>query len=195
MDDDKTYYIMIRTPVAHYDSSPYIYGWSDSKSVVKAFMKQRSKKKYKIQKATADEIGKMFGHNDLIEDLKIDYLKLRSSINGEKYTLFMTLNEKIEAESKIQRILRDLCSLSNIYVKDPKKDTMYYLHLFLHIKSQYAEALECIGYHPKEIDTLFASAEDDSHVFQRYNYYHNISDGGYFDYSLEAFVRAMREDM
>lgn len=129
------------------------YGWSTNKNIIKAFRKQRNQKKYKIIKMSENEISKTFSEDIDDIDAMIDYIKLRSVKTNEKMTLFLTLNEMRETEKKIQRMFLDQASLSRI------QGTGNYLQMFLHLDNYYADALYFIGFRPREVDDLFPSAD------------------------------------
>lgn len=188
------------------------YGWSDSKSVLKCFFDQRDKKKYRVVKVDDDDIAKNFDEDVIDDSTKIDFVKLKSATTLEEVCLFMTKNELIEAEIRIQRLFEDLSSLEN------KK----YINMILNLKPKYAEALYYLGYRPPEIDIMFPSADDmDNYsneseteyllttayeeLIMRDNY------GGYAHkvlgpdvlsdpfrrmiYSVESFIKVLRDDM
>lgn len=128
------------------------YGWSSSKSVIKAFLKQRNPKKYDILKIDTDEVGSIT--EDIDDDgCMIDYIKIRSAKTDEEICLFLTRNELKECEIFIQQMFIDQASLSNI------DGDGNYVNMFLALDKYYADALFLIGYKPKEVDILFPSAD------------------------------------
>lgn len=129
------------------------YGWSKSKSVVKAFIEQRSSKKYQIIKVDTDDLPRNISEDIDDDRYMIDFVKLRSAKTDEETLLFITQNELKECEMKIQLRFTDQASLSNI------DGNGNYLDMFLAIDDYYADALYFIGYRPKEVDILFSSAD------------------------------------
>lgn len=187
------------------------YGWTHSKSVVLAFIKQRSEKKYKIQKIPITTIERIYGE-DLDDDTMINYVELKSVESGEKVNLFITKVELNEAEKKIQRYFRDLSSLAKY------DDCMKLLELVMNLQPYYGSALFFLGFRPPEIDDLFASADpsDDYSnidgveevIDECYNnpgeIYPNMSPVGpsvvedicrKVIYSLESFIKVLKDDM
>lgn len=194
------------------------YGWSTNKNIIKAFRKQRNQKKYKIIKMSENEISKTFSEDIDDIDAMIDYIKLRSVKTNEKMTLFLTLNEMRETEKKIQRMFLDQASLSRI------QGTGNYLQMFLHLDNYYADALYFIGFRPREVDDLFPSAdyhddyssiekieeEIDAAYEEMYQFPREIvkkttesavglavieDASNKIYYSLESFIKVMKDDM
>jgi len=185
-----------------------IYGWTSSKKMLKAFLQQRDEKKYSIFKMDKDQIGEIFHHNDLPEEKMLSILKVKSSSSGEKFALFITPSELQECEKKIQKLFDDLCSLQS--VKCSNREQMYYLNLIIHLKKKYFDALEYIGYSPPELDILFPSADDmNDRYYEGMDYKCGYKDFGnivpgmtavadtsrLIIYSLESFIRVMKEDL
>ena len=130
------------------------YGWSFSKNVVKAFLSQRTQGKYDYTKVYIDEEGypEIDGY-EIDDSNMINFVKLKSVSNGEYFDLFITANEMMEAEKRIQKYFRDLCAISMI---DGKGD---YMQMVLNIDEYYASALDFIGYRPPEISAMYTSAD------------------------------------
>lgn len=129
------------------------YGWSESKSVIKAFLQQRNPEKYKVYKFNKEEIPV-----SVVDDLDdpfnmIDFIKLKSAATHEEFYLFMTIIEMKSCEKRIQEMFINKCSLSNI-----NKDGNY-LEMFLNLDEYYADALFYIGFRPEEVDILFPSSD------------------------------------
>lgn len=128
------------------------YGWSESKSVIKAFLQQRSPNKYKVYKINKEDITpSMDDINDSYN--MIDYIKLKSALTQEEFSLFMTMGEMKECEKRIQRMFIDQCALSNI------EGNGNYLEMFMNLDEYYADALFYIGFRPEEIDIMFPSSD------------------------------------
>jgi len=218
----KKYYIVYRVfsrkERPWFSDTSRIYGWTNNKQVLKAFMQQRDSKKYVSYEMDKEEIGEIFSSTHLPIESMIDMTSsLKSSSTGETIAFFSTANEFTEAQKRIHRIFIDLSSLSNIESK--KKDTEYFVKMFLGLKEKYIEALHYIGYRPKEIDILFDSVEDqmskvevihrldtayESFGPREWDYVHGDMQLGYsvledvsekIIYSLESFVKALREDL
>ena len=215
--EDKIYFLLYRV----YDrkerpdlkENVRMYGWTSNKKVLRAFLNQRDKKKYTVFKATEEEIGIAYSHNDLCPENMISMLKLCSVKDGEIYPLFMTALEMNEVEKKIQRMFREKCSISNIKLHD-EKDDIYFINLFLNLRDEYSEALHYIGYRPPEVGQLFPSTEYDvddtlntaygEHLFDMEDYSSDDQALGIsvlddvskqILYSLESFVKVMMYDL
>ena len=129
------------------------YGWSQNKNVIKAFMSQRSSTKYDVVKIYDDPLTVTIESNYLDNNNMIDYVKLKSADTHEYVNLFMTMDEAQEAEIKVQRYFRDLCSISNI------TGNGNYMEIFMNLNDYYADALDFIGYRPPEISAMLPSAD------------------------------------
>jgi hypothetical protein len=194
-----------------------IYGWTDSKPVLEAFFEQRDEKKYAIFKMKYEEIAKKFPDEDLPKEEQIDFIKLKSVQTGQEILLFMTLSEMGEAVKRILRLFVELSSLCNLEIKDQGKDVRYFMMLIMNLKDKYKDALEYIGYRPPEIDAYYDSItgtrEDENnetidiaiaeavHPRARRDP-GEIPGASALDdvadkilYSLEAFIKVLREDM
>lgn len=195
-----------------------LYGWSTNKSIIKAFQKQRSKDKYRVIKMSRDDIVRTFSEEIDDTDAMIDFIKLKSAKTHEVIYLFMTLKEMRETEKKIQQLFLNQASLERI----PGDGN--YLELFMNLDDYYGDALFFIGYRPKEVDILFSSADprDDyasinrvsDQIDQAYDELYGfpqeelrrptdnviglsvIEDvANKICYSIESFIKVMREDM
>lgn len=195
-----------------------LYGWSTNKSIIKAFQKQRSKDKYRVIKMSRDDIVRTFSEEIDDTDAMIDFIKLKSAKTHEVIYLFMTLNEMRETEKKIQKMFLDQASLERI----PGNGN--YLELFMNLDDYYADALFFIGYRPREVDILFPSADprDDYASVDRIEQQIDQAYDGLYGfpqeelrrstdsvvglsiiedvankicYSVESFIKVMREDM
>lgn len=210
MSDLYKYYIIYRM---FPDGKGKAYGWTFDKKILKSFLKQRSAKKYKAITSTYDEITSLFSEQvDGAALYGIDWLELTSNRTGETVKLFLTENEKIVAEKAIKRLLKDTCALDRI-----NGEIEDYVDMVRWLKEKYFDALDLIGYHPKELEALFDSIEDYSSMTTAFNretgaYYeitpdefyqmHNVSSGDAYDHafnqiiwSLESFIRVMKEEL
>jgi len=73
------------------DVGPILYGWSNNKNVVKAFMNQRDKNKYYVEKMSDANINEIMegSYNDLDVNNMIEYIKLISYKTHKEICLFM----------------------------------------------------------------------------------------------------------
>lgn len=193
------------------------YGWSTDKNVVKAFLKQRSPKKYVSDKFDDDdpritrlfpEIKEGFGGESMI-----DYIKLKFASTREDVKFFTTLNESKEAEIKIQQRFHELCSI----------DDMDVLNMFMHLDRYYLDALEYIGFRPKEVDYIYDTSDPHDNyntmelvkdeiddAYQGYGISPSEGEWRYMNppglsvisqvadkllYSMESFIWALRDDL
>ena len=184
-----------------------LYGWSDSKDIIKAFMSQRDNKKYVVKKVREDDIGEAFSEVAWDDTNKINYLPLQSVTTGETVCLFMTLQEMQETEKHVQRYFRELANiieLSNFKVFD----------LYINLKSRYIEALGLVGFDPNIGDDFngffggFCTEEwpqewEISQAYQMKVDPRNRPPGletlttvaSKIIYSLESFIKVMRDDL
>ena len=132
------------------------YGWTNSKKVIKVFLKQRNKNKYKVIKMNDEEIIYNIPYSDEIitPDSMIDFVKLRSAKTHEEIYFFTTLQEMKEAEIKIQKHFHDMSSIANI------QGNGNYLNMIFNLDDYYLNALIYIGYRPPELDILFPSSDE-----------------------------------
>lgn len=199
------------------------YGWTHSKDIVKIFLKQRNKKKYKVLKMTDEEVIYNIPNSDetITYDTMIDFVKLRSAKTAEEIYFFTTLREMKEAEINIQRIFHNMSSIDKI--KD-KGDGRNYLNMIFNLDDYYLSALFYIGYRPPEIDVLFPSASETDNFSTLYEVEESIEDaysgvaehpiddldGRYRNvpglitiedvaskliYSIESFVMVLKDDL
>lgn len=198
------------------------FGWTKSKNIKNAFMMQRSPKKYKVLKCDNDELMDIYERADTDFDLDehnmISIIKLKSATTGEDVPFFSTADELHEAEINIQRLKEDLCSMETM--PGNKKDVRVYLEMIMNLDPYYADALQYIGYKPKEMNILFDSASgfddlDDieMQIHEAYDGYCESPKENYDEipglpglsvlddvstriiYSLENFIRVLREEL
>lgn len=166
-----------------------LYGWSYSKAVIKAFLNQRSKEKYRVTKISKCLLENKFTNIDICKDNKIDLIELESVNSKMKYKLFMTQKELDEVKGKIINLLKEYSNLVSLY----NGNTMI-LELFLNLKKGYIKALEFIGFDPSP---AYMYDSDDS--YDRYEEYDmNRYSSSVFNniiYSIESFIMAMKDDM
>lgn len=216
MDDEKEYYVVFRIYTSkerpEVRERSRVYGWTSSKKVLKAFMEQRDDKKYAVRKVPQEQLAsKLKIFDDETEILMIDFIKINSAQTGEEFHLFMNESEKDEVEKRVVRIFDELCSIDNI-----KGDIDTYVNMIVHLEEKYYDALFYLGYRPKEIEAKFDTAGE--FVTERdYAYYEGMPPEEYYYgssesernlritssgdistkiiYSLESFVKAMRNDL
>lgn len=220
---DKKIYLVYRVyskkEQPDHDIGPVLYGWTFNKNIIKAFLSQRSEGKYYVEKMRGDIQELVDGeYNDLDTNNMINFVKLKSVENQNEHVyLFMTANEMQEAEKRIQRHFRDMCSISEI------KGHGDYLEMFLHIEDYFADALDFIGYRPPEISMMCPAADyrDDpgeimgiTELIEQaysggsiapYEMYENkpelpglsmLTDvASKILYSVESFIKVLREDL
>ncbi len=203
-------------PAASSSERIVFYGWTRNKSVLKAFLEQRTKGKYKFKKLYDEDIAYYYSEDITDESTMIDILELHFSKTGETAKMFMTAKEMKEGEKAIQRMFREQASTFKCSEDGSK---WVYLNMFVNLIDYYAEALDFLGYRPPELnnleDTLVASEEDEVEEMIEMAY------NGVFDhpeevyepdykpkglsaigdvahkilYSVESFVKALREDL
>jgi hypothetical protein len=181
-----------------------LYGWTHNKSILKAFLRQRDQNKYSTEKHSEDEISEMFSENRLFSENMIDYINVRSAASGEEFMLFTTLQELNECEHRIRRYFEDLSSFT--YLKTKGEKIPYYVNMVLSLREDYLDALSAIGYNPKEINILYDDAEseydyrmdnafdmDSGHIV--WNPLDDIKHSTRFIYSLESFIKVLKDDL
>jgi hypothetical protein len=214
---EKLFYLIYRIHNEDDEDIAYLFGWTNSKIVAKAFLTQRDPKKYTMYKRGEDDLIAEFSESIPVDELRIDYVKLKSSSTGESILFLTTLSELQEAEKKIQAMFRELCSLDRICKTKDAKDLMYYFSMFMNLRDDYAEALYNIGYRPKEYSMLFDSETDANDMEETIEY--SYTEGMYLSewnrssrtmlpaqtlmedisniviYSLESFVKVLYQDL
>lgn len=209
------YRVYTRDERPNIDERASFYGWSNNKSMIKAFTSQRSKKKYKILKVDQDEIARRFSEEIDDEEAALDFVKIKSASTHEEIFFITTMNELKETEKRIQRMFIDQASLSGI---DGKGN---YLEMFMNLDDYYADALYYIGFRPPEVDILFPSADyhdDYSNITKIEELIDDAYDGKYQSpaevrdnripglvaiedvankiyYSVESFVKVLKDDL
>lgn len=223
MKDDNIKYLVYRAysrkerPYISSNDRLVLYGWTANKDVLNAFFEQRTKKKYKVKKTNDDEIMEVM-KDELDADMMIDFIDLKSASTGETIKFFMTKAELIDTEKNIQHIFQDLSRLV-----DRDNGKMKLLELYVNLDDYYLDALRYIGFNPPELSDLFDSVEyldspsgfmdidglidgayesacDVPHEFEYHQgiipsipYMENVSNK--ILYSVESFIRVLRDDM
>lgn len=163
------------------------YGWTMFKDWVKLFLKQRSKDKYQIVKVDDD---KLTDDGDIPSiDTRLDSLLLISSQTNERIYIITTDKEIAEYESKIHQLFRDLSSLNSINGNGD------YLNMIYNLAEKYKDALDFLGYSPREFEYIFPpsiNADDEFETELRMNH-NSIIDK--ISISVESFIKVMKDDM
>lgn len=189
--------------------SPYcvvFYGYTYSKDVVKAFISQRDKSKYKwIKEDTEVAEEKLDQLYDT--DRMIDFVKMKSATTGETIPIFITATELHEAEVRIQQEFYDL---PNLVDRDKGGTTL--INLYLNLKERYKDILEYIGFIPPELDDPGVYDEIEESINEAYSGYseypseeakHELGFPGTTMlsdtykkslYSVESILKALRND-
>ncbi len=159
------------------------FAWSIDKNVVKAFLSQRDKKKYKVMKIKNEVIRKEFSEDLIFKETELDFIKLRSVKSGEEITFFTTGDELRETEIKIQRKFHNASSLENL------KGNYNYLEMIMHLDKFYFDALDFLGYRPPELDSLYPSADERDNFSNLYDIEESIemAYGEYYSHRSEFY--------
>ena len=198
------------------------YGWTASKSVLQAFKKQRDFNKYNVRKITPEEITPYCDDLLLSDDKMIDFVSVYSTTYSDRISLFLTKDELKEAEIKINKIFDELCRLVD---RDNGKLNLLTLYVNLideyaiplefigfdppELKTMfppaddYRESMDSMW----DCDSLMNNAfnySDESYTYESYSdngSYHtnysstDISIRDKIIYSLESFIKVLKEDM
>lgn len=137
------------------DNRAVLYGWTNSKDVAKAFMKQRSSDKYHLVKLSDEELEEKTTSDEFTDsNTMIDYVRLKSAKTHEEVSLFITRNELKEAELSIQSKFHEMSSIARITGNGD------YLNMIFNLDDYYLNALIYLGYRPPELDILYPSADE-----------------------------------
>jgi hypothetical protein len=207
------------------DERKYFYGWTLNKNVVKAFIKQRDRKKYHVEVISKDDIESEEYVNlsiQLDRNNMINYICLKSSKDNEEYKLFITHEEMFECEKRILRIFRELSSLSKMLPKeeDNNQDKLnYFIKIFTSLKDKYIDALHILGFRPFEIDARYDNINGEANIYDlvdpMYDDYYDYNEfdfmitkpdelpevtltGDYWAtmfYSLESFIKVLKDNL
>lgn len=204
------YYLIYRNRVP--------YGWTFSKSILKSFLKQRNKK-YQFVKVDKGDLEKIFNADGTLSSSMINEVQLKSVSTGTNFNLFLTLEELRNDEKLIQRLVRDEAKFVKVTSKYEK--LLELVHMFTHLRNDYAAALYFLGYRPPEIESLMDTSDEIAEVDEIIDYayeeswlppnlYNSILPGeasklpsfnlltDYYTkviYSLESFIKVLRDDL
>lgn len=157
--DDKPKYLVFRVYSREEclevpDRNPYrFYGWSGSKSVIKAFLQQRSKNKYQVRKMRDEDLAYYLSETDPDLLTLIDFVPLKVVATGEEVKFFTTRSELEETEKRIQRYFRNLSKIID------RTGSVEIFEMYRNLDQFYGESLDFIGFLPPEADDLFDVAE------------------------------------
>lgn len=171
------------------------YGWTNSKSIIKAFLKQRDERKYKVIKMTDEEIIRQINYSDEIITpyTFIDFIKLKSVNNDNEITLFTTLSEKNEVEKRIQKMFNELSSIKSIHGRGN------YVDMILNLDEYYLMPLLILGYRQEEIYLFEDDSEERSKSIERYRKNLEIIEiddtFAKIIYSIESFIKILKNDL
>lgn len=155
MDIIKPIYIVYRTytpqEVPNIEERTVVVGWTEHSEVLKAFIAQRSSDKYKYKRFNKEETSRLLEKEIYLLDYdnEINCVRLQSAQTGEEILFFTTSMELKQIEQKIQKFFAELSSLERI------PGNADYLKMIINLKSIYFEALDYIGYRPKELSSLY----------------------------------------
>lgn len=143
--------------------SPHYFGWTPSKILAQAFLEQRDKSKYVLQKTDTDEIAEKMRFTDtLIEETRIDILELRSHKTGEDVMFLTTPEEQTSIETEIRKLFTKLSSFDSLYQESKTQSALSdFVNMMSNLQPKYFEALLYIGYHPDEFNYLYNGPTED----------------------------------
>jgi len=184
------------------------YGWTTSKSVLDAFLEQRNKKNYIVERVESLDEAELIDPRfvELLDDQMIDTIELKSCRTGEMVTLFMTDSEKKTIEHDIQKMFDDIRSFDRI----KNIDTGRMVDIYSNLIEKYSVALDVIGYRPCEISYVYDQIEDSYNsdvgfsdaypkrddTYTSFKSERYISDPSkIFIYSLESVIKILASDM
>ena len=213
MKDDKKLYVVYRkSPDAQFYHSPY--GWTFSKKILKAFLKQRKRSKYHVVHCGEEELLNAYRVTSLEEivDVMINWVNLYSTRLGVTTPFFTTSSEMNDTEVAIHKMFRQLCTLENV----DSKNILLLTQMVAGLDEEYADALRFLGYRPPEIDILFDDVESsfDNSITMIDNAYrgqpceeawidrrepvvkgHTDDTFGQIIISLESFIMILRDEL
>lgn len=176
-----------------------LYGWTNDKKMIKLFLQQRSKDKYKIIKVSKEDIECDY-EEPMNRSMMLDILQLQSVSIDEKMYFISTDNEVQTWEFKLHQMFEDAASLESI------KGDGNYLELFHNIKEEYTDALAVLGYVPRELEALFPAAVLSMDEFEaELDSRHSCGDANKsletasakdkVIFSAEAFIKIFKDEM
>lgn len=187
------------------------YGWTRSKAIAKAFLRQRAKSKYRIRRLDIEELQDLAQplFDDSEEQVMIDFVKLRSAKSHEEVFILTTARELMMSEIRIQKMLNEASSLKTV-----DADITECVYILSNLKEKYADALYNIGFRPPEMESMYPSEDgftvlDETSEAIEYEYRNHSKSNKGLDifqtssddlfsksvYSLENFIRVMKDDL
>lgn len=210
--DDTTYYLVYRTSDDRHGGVEDFYGWTNSKTILNAFLKQRNKSKYITEKITIDaDLSGAYSKKGLVDtkyleldkDLMIDILPIKSCQSGDIVKLFTTNDEKIRITNDIDAMFDELRSFDRMNTDNIKS----MVDTYSAIKDKYTDALVKIGYQPMEVEYMYDSVEDiknyvnyglgysDNEDDDILNHSHNYTIYKSIVYSLESVIKVLKDEL
>lgn len=214
--EDTTYYLVYKTSDDRHGGIEGMYGWTTNKSVLNAFLKQRKKNNYVVDKIHVDIdknalrskqglIEFKYLDVDLDDNLMIDILPLKSCQSGNIVKLFSTNEEKIQIVNNIDNMFDELRSFQR---EDDIDNIKGMVDTYRVIRSKYIDALETIGYRPMEVEYMYDSVDD---IYNEVNYgfgyepedsdsnglgnSYNYAMHKSVIYSLEAVIKVLKDEL
>lgn len=137
-----------------FDNEPLYVGWTDDKSMVKAFLEQRNPDKYMVEEWLTDEDDARSAefHNEW----ELDIVMLNSNHNKKKKIPLITTS--VELHRSIKSIYEMFHEQSMVCDVDDK--VLIAWSIFVQLKEEYKEALHFIGYQQEEEEILYDRVED-----------------------------------
>jgi hypothetical protein len=179
-------------------SNEVLYAWTPSKDTLKLFMKQRNPKKYRVMKVDPDDPRLC----SCDAKIMLEPSRIESKKFGRMVTLITTFEEIQRFQNSIVKLFKDRASLTRIAGNDPGDKLNAYVRTFLNIKPVFSEALDKIGFCPRETETLFDSDitdiySDEFGDYEDYSGPRRVSrSAGNIQgmlYSLEGFIKVFKE--
>jgi hypothetical protein len=156
------FYLIYRKSDDRHGGIEDLYAWTTNKSTMNAFLKQRDRSKYIIDKVELDIVDDGSGCNHGVIDkrhiylnssLMIDILKLKSCQTGEVVKFFTTEEEAQRMEISINKMFDELRCFDRLDVAS-SDEYMHLVDLYNNLDDKYLDALNCIGYRPLEVSYM-----------------------------------------
>lgn len=216
MSSSSKFYLIFRRSDDRHGGIEDFYGWTANKSILNAFLKQRSKNKYVVERMELNGTEIEYCSNrkmlsteylDLRSELMIDILELKSCQSGATVKFFTTEEEKQRIERDIKVMFDELRSFDRI----DDENIIKLVNLYNKLDEKYMDALECIGYRPMEISYIYDKVDDiygdrevgidDCVGFDSEDGCHITTDEYSNDpskviiYSLESVIKVLKDDL
>jgi hypothetical protein len=148
----------------------HLYGWTPNKATLKAFLGQRSQKKYSSKAIDLDELRFEAGRSK--DDLLIEAAQLRSQALNETVFLFTTKEELEKVRNRIHEMFRELSSFEVLWRESITASPLSnFINMMTNLLPEYADALHFIGYRPEEINYVYDSVDEagDAYLAEGYD--------------------------